>query len=256
MNPAQRFEIIAPEEPAISIEHVDPRTHSTFMRLFEGPQLGPHAIKILPFADYCLVLTNRSSQRITALTVWWKYPHPTLRGPSEARNQTDAYYLGDNSNQVLLPEGQSLLYPKGAFAARWLESKSLIHFSSDSGRNGLRPIDMILAAPLVTATIDCIIFEDGRVLGSDESQTVLGIRERKRAAEDFVALVRRAVDEGMNVEEVLKGICATPAQGLARDPYNASLHRFARMLSRFPPRDPLLMIAQFANLPKLPEFWR
>jgi hypothetical protein len=168
---------------------------------------------------------------------------------------TDAYNRGNDSGQVLLPGRQSLVYPTGSFRADALDVEHPIYFGAEGGMNGLRAIDMIRAAPLVTVSIDVIIFEDGRIIGPDDSQTVNRITERKRAAEDFVALVNRAIDEGLNVEEVLNGICTTTPQN-SRDFYNSSLHRFARTLTRRPGIDPRLAVAQFANLPPLPKFWR
>lgn len=253
MNPDQRFEIVVPDDPAVLVEHADPRTHPVFKRLFEAPQFGLYASEVLPFANYCLVFTNRSSQRITALTVWWKYPHPTLRGPTGIFSMTDAYYLGDNSRQVLFPGEQSLLYPKGAFPARWLALEGLMYMGGDSMKNGLRPIDMILAAPLVTAAIDAVIFEDGRVLGRDESQTVNRLKERKRAAGDFVRLVRRAVDDGLDAHATLKSLCMAQP-GVKTDHYLRALRMFTTMLRS--KGDPTAILPQFANLPELPEFRR
>ena len=250
MNSHARFEIVAPADPRISAVAFDPQAHATFKRLFERPQLEPFANEVLRYAEYCLLFTNESSQRITALTLVWEYPHPTLRGPGGNVSRSDSYYFGDNSAGVVPPRSQALIYPKRTIPAAGLEFDNYVFMSSENRRNGLRDIDMMREAPLVTANLDTVIFEDGQVLGSDESRTVEFITNRKKAANNFVALIRRAQQDGINLDEELAKLQARETGNSREDSYGFWLQTFCRQLQRSPDRDISLM--QYADLPQLP----
>ena len=254
MQPGSKFEILIPDDPAISAAAFNPATHPTFKRLFERPQLADFAAEAKTYSDVCLLFTNESSQRITALTLAWSHPHPTLKGPSGGVSRSDSYYFGDNTAGVIPPQSQALIHPKRTIPAGVLEFENLLFASTDGRLNGLRDIDMIRDAPLVTAKFDTVIFEDGRVLGADDSRTVEFITNRKRAANDFVALIRRANQEGVNLDEVLTRLRPSGTGGPREDPYGFWLATFARQLMRAPARD--VGLIQYEHLPEPPQFFR
>src|SRR6185295_18678205 len=105
-------------------------------------------------------------------TLVWEYPHPTLKGPPGNVSRTDAYYFGNHPEGVVPARSEALIYPKRTIPAAALEYDNLVFMSSETRRNGLRDTDMLREAPLVTVTFDTVIFEDGRVLGDDETGTV------------------------------------------------------------------------------------
>jgi hypothetical protein len=245
-----KFEILAPADPRISAASFDPRTNATFRPLFERPQLDAFAQEVQQYADYCVLLTNESSQRITGLTLVWEYPHPTLNGPPGNVSRSDSYYFGDNSAGILPARSQALVYPKRTMPAAVLEFDNLVYTGSEGRLNGLRDIDMMRAAPKVTVTFDAVIFEDGRVLGNDESRTVDFIKNRKKAAGDLVAQIRRAQLEGSNIEEVLQKLYAR--QSSREDSYGFWLRTFARQLHRVPAAEREGSLAAYAELPELP----
>jgi hypothetical protein len=252
LNPHGRFEIVSPTDPGLSVVAFNPQMDATFKRLFERPQLEPFATEVLLFADYCLLFTNESSQRITALTIVWEYPHPILKGPPGNVSRSDAYYFGDNSAGVVPARSQALIYPKRTIPAAVLEYDNLLFTSSENRQNGLREIDMMREAPRVSVTFDTVIFEDGRVLGEDESRTVEFITNRKKAAGEFVTHVRRAQQEGLNIDEVLQKLYAT--SGPREDSYTFWLRMFARQLQRVPAANRDESLLQYADLPELPSF--
>lgn len=253
MNSQGRFCINAPSDPAISAVNCDPRKDPTFRRLFEREQLKAFADEVLTYADYCVLLTNASTLRITGFTVVWEHPHPALNGPPGNVSRSDSYYFGDNSRGIIPPHSQALLYPGRTMPAEVLEYDDLVFSSSIRELNGLQDIDMMRAAPRVAVTLDAVIFEDGRVLGDDESRTVEFIVNRKRAASDFVAQVRSAQQEGVVIEDVLRKLHTQPGNS-RDDSYIFWLRTFVRQFSRVPAADRDVSLAQYAELPELPRF--
>jgi hypothetical protein len=253
MHAPSRFEINVPNDPAISATPCDPQTDATFRRLFERPELESFASEVLPFVDYCVLFTNASSKRITALTIVWEYPHPTMQGPPGNVSRSDSYYFGDNSRGVVPSRSQALIYPKRTMPAAVLEFDNLVFSSADAQLNGIRDIDMMHAAPRVSVTLDTVIFEDGRVLGADESRTVEFITNRKKAAADFVTRIRSAQKNGLVIEEVLQKLHAQA--GASRDDsYAFWLRTFVRQFFRVPASSRDLSLMQYEELPELPRF--
>jgi hypothetical protein len=256
MSPGSKFEILVPDDPDLSAAPCDPEKHPTFKRLFERPQLADFAAEAKTYSDVCLLFTNASSLRITALTLAWSFPHPTLKGPSGHVSRSDSYYFGDNTAGVIPPKSQALIHPKRTIPAKVLEYENLLFASSDGRLNGLRDVDMIQAAPLITARFDTVIFEDGRVLGDDESGTVGFITSRKKAANDFVALVQRAHHDGLNLDVVLTKLRPSGTGGPRDDPYGFWLATFARQLMHVPAASRLDRLMPYADLPEPPQFFR
>jgi hypothetical protein len=109
----------------------------------------------------------------------------------------------------------------------------------------------------LTVSFDTIIFEDGHVLGPDESRTLAGLAARKEAGSELVQQVRRAMANGENVQELLSRLSSEPE---SMDGLKGSwIARFAGTLihtlpRRFPDSSPQL--DQLENLPALPRFFR
>jgi hypothetical protein len=253
---ANKFEILVPDDPGISAASFNPGTHPTFKLLFERPQFKEFAAEATAYSDVCVLFTNESSQRITALTLAWSYPHPTLKGPSGSVSRSDSYYFGDNSAGVIPPHSQALIHPKRTIPTAVLEYESLVYAASEGRLNGLSDLDMIRAAPLVTAKFDTVVFEDGRVLGDDESCTVGFITGRKKAAHDFVVLIQRAHQDGLNLDEVLTRLRPSGTGGPRDDPYGFWLATFARQLMRVPAATRIDGLTPYADLPEPPRFSR
>ena len=247
-----KFEIDLPPDPSISAVAFDPQTHATFKRLFERSQLEPFAKEVLLYADYCGLFKNESSRHITALTLVWEYPHPTLKGPPGNVSRSDAYYFGNHPEGVVPARSEALIYPKRTIPAAALEYDDLVFMSGETRRNGLTDLDMMREAPRVAVTFDAVIFEDGRVLGDDDLGTVEFITSRKKAANDFVMQIRSAGKTGGGVGDVLKELLARETGNSREDPYGFWLRTFASQLQRSPDRD--ISLTQYADLPQLPRF--
>jgi hypothetical protein len=257
MEPDSRFEVIAPTDPSFSIALCDPATHPVFKQLFERPQFNVLAEEAATLAEYSLVLTNESSERITGLTVIWNHPHPFLqrRGPSRVIFCTDAYFLeGNSAFAVIPPQAQVLIHPRRTISSALLECENLVHFSMESGFNGLPYIDMLNQATRVTVTFDTILFEGGRVLGPDESRSVDSIKNRKRAATDLVTFVRRAKEDGLDLEDYLQSLYSSERGDGQHQSYDFWLQSFARGLHRGPRAARAFTLMQYANLRELPDF--
>jgi hypothetical protein len=254
MSPDPRFVINLPIDPAISATAVNPRTQATFERLFDRPQLKPFAEEVITYADYCLLLTNAASQRITGLTAIWEYPHPNQSRPSLNVRRSDSYYFGDNSKGVIPAHSEALIHPKRTIPEAVLDYEGLMFTSTDGTWNGLRDIDIMHAAPQVVVTFDTVIFEDGRVLGDDESRTVEFITNRKKAASDIVMLIRRAREDGLDIDETLMKLHEEKGGRPREDSYSFWLRTFVRQLHRVPAEDRDVSLAQYAELPELPKF--
>lgn len=255
MQPDSKLEIVAPENPNISIAGCDPSTHPLFRKLFEEPRFERIAVEVAEFSEYCLVFTNNSPTRIMALSVVWNYHDSTPESRSGTMlSRSDAYYLeGNNESAVIPPGSQVLVCPKRTVTAAFLNSGHFFVMSSESRVNGLRTIDLFRGASKVMATFDTIVFEDGRVLGPDQTHSVDSIRNRKKAATDIVTLVRRVQEDSLDVQEMLQRI--VNSQGRHEyGGYDFWLGNFARMLLHgFRAARPLNLM-QFANLPELPDF--
>lgn len=247
-----KFEIVIPADPAVSAVACNPQTHATFKRLFERTQLEDFASEVLQYLDYCVLFKNESSQHITALTLVWEYPHPTLKGPAGNVSRSDSYYFGNHPEGVVPARSAALIYPKRTIPAAALEYESLVFMSGGTSRNGLSDLDMMREAPRVAVTFDAVIFEDGRVLGDDEAGTVAFITNRKKAANDFVTLIRRAREDDADVDEVLKKLLEREGGNTTQDPYSFWLRNFARQLQLSPDRE--ISLKQYADLPQLPKF--
>jgi len=257
MQPDSRFEVIAPTDPRFSIASYDPATHPVFNQLFERPQFNVLAEEAATLAEYSLVFTNESSERIMGLTVIWNHPHPLLRGrgPSKVILCSDAYFLeGNRALAVIPPQAQVLVHPRRAISAALLQCEHLVHMSTESRINGLPYIDMLNQATRVTVTFDTIILEGGRVLGPDESRSVDSIRNRKRAASDLVTLVRRAKEDGLDLEDYLQSLYSSERGDTQHQSYDFWLQSFARGLHRGPRAARPFTLMQYQNLPELPDF--
>jgi hypothetical protein len=250
----QGFGIHLPNDPAISAVAFDPLTHATFKRIFERSQLKAFAEEVVTYADYCLLLTNRSIRRITALTLVWEYAHPIVTHPPLNVRRSDSYYFGENSRGVIPAHSKALIHPKRTIPEAVLDHEGdLLFASSDGNWGGLRDIDIMRASPQVTVTFDTVIFDDGRVLGGDASRTVEFITNRKKAASEIVALIRRGQEDGSDIDGVLLKV--HEETGNAReDSYAFWLRAFARQLRRVPADDRDVSLTQYAALPDLPEF--
>jgi hypothetical protein len=252
LNSGQRFEIVIPADAAISAVGCNPQTHATFKRLFERSELEPFAKEVLLYADYCVLFKNDSPRHITALTLVWEYPHPTLQGPPGNVSRSDAYYFGRHPEGVIPARSEALIYPKWTIPAAALEHESFVFGSFETRRKGLSDLDMMREAPRVAVTFDAVIFEDGRVLGHDEVGTAEFITLRKKAANDFVILIRRAKQDFESIENVLEKLLARETGNSRDDPYGFWLRTFAAQLRKSP--DPDISLTQYADLPQLPTF--
>lgn len=191
------------------------------------------------------VLINRSSKAIVAITVLWQfigadgrqYPHT---------QRTDGFSVA--KSVPVLPSGSKLLIAPGAFLPEWAATSphTAIFGSSHQGR------------VYVEANLDCVIFEDGELIGPNESFCDAEIQSRKIAAEEVVKQIRDAQRRGDALEPILKEMLQkVPDQS---DRVGLWVNQFASQLLRVHERREARFfdghLRWLESLPTPPKFFR
>ena len=219
----------------VTFDPFDPTTHLAFAELFQQPLWRTQQ-------PYALILENTSPQEITALTIIWR----TTGGNNETIMYFDDSY--DRSGKVALVSGngKAVITPIGILSAELAQSQRGLFSGSIPTFQGLARVDM---------SLDTVIFADGRVIGSDESQTLSSITNRKIAAEALVASFRTAITEGQDVNTMLASV-ASSASSDPFDYFGSWTERFAARLLRENGANRLAYLTQLENLPSPPIFFR
>lgn len=206
-------------------------------------------------------IRNLSDLSIVALTVRWKWIG--LDGSGKSHDfRSDSFYL--DRRPILKPKETLIAFP-GLFA---VETPSGFAMGGMPLPNTLRQFD---GASMITATIDCVAFEDGTWMGSDESATIDGIIARKRIATDLARSVLMAISAGRTpgegVDEYMRSVAPVRSR-----PESSWHRRLADLIinsievteksrqlgfgSEAAHRRPENVARKLASLPDLPHFKR
>jgi hypothetical protein len=252
------LELIAPADAGISVVVYDAARQPELARFFDTPEKAR-------LVNYSIVLKNESSKDIVGVAVRWVMTSRT--GQSRTTMQSfDSFGTSVAARQPVIPAGTELIAtPNGFQHVRVISRGGLISgFSAAGGvstfgfgRGQLVRIDDLDLAQHVTAMVDTVIFEDGRVIGPDESHLVDYINAMDAALKTLVRNVRDAISNGRDLDELLRNIASARRSTDPRsDPAGFWMNREAEFLLRFPVEQRAGRIDQLEHLPPPPLFHR
>jgi len=229
-----RVRVIPIGDSDVSIVSVNSEMHPILAAWIQDP--GNQRLRL-----YTVVLANNLAQPILGLTVRWIRADDTGNLTS-GTVRSDSYLY--TKTPVLDAYGQLLITPFGFQALKSATGGGIV-----SGRAGaISRLDELDRSSQVTIIFDTIIFQDGHVLGPDESKTLADLEARKTAGIDLVQRVRHAIANGEDVHTLLTSLSS-------RLPSWTS--RFAQSLTGAPGLSDLEpQLDQLANLQDLPTFFR
>jgi len=186
--------VLSQPENGLSLVAYDPSTASVFSRVFDDADF----VKLEPFS---LVLRNSSGKSIVGLTVRWsvtdKSAHKEVLDYS-----TDSFFM---IHRPVLSDGSELLVMPGALVPETSGSAGFVGPGKDT-------IQMMASkfgnSSQATVYVDAVIFDDGMIVGPDESETLAQILARKEAAEEVVAAVRASLAAGEDSTALLEKLAS------------------------------------------------
>lgn len=202
--------------------------------------LGP-----IPRSGESFVLINGSSRAIVAITVLWQFIGEDGRQHPHTQ-RTDSFSVA--KFVPVLPSGSKLLIAPGAFLPEWAAA------SPHTGVFGLSHQSRVY----VEANLDCVIFEDGELIGPNKSHCDAEIQSRKIAAEEVVKQIYGAQERGDALEPILREMLQkVPDQS---DRVGLWLNQFASQLLRVKSRSEARFfdghLRWLESLPTPPKFFR
>jgi len=152
------------------------------------------------------VVTNLSNRAILALAVEWSY---TAQDGHEGRGFARSSSLSTNTGAVVQPHARLFVGPK-IFLPESLAFAP--HMGSPFEALDGRLAHWVATASEITAKIDVVVFEDGELVGPDQSQFAVEIQSQKTAADQIASKVRYAQSQGQDTTAMIKQIAEAPMQ--------------------------------------------
>jgi len=152
------------------------------------------------------VLKNLSNRAIVAIAVEWSY---TAQDGHEGRGFAKSNSLSTNTGAVVQPYERLFVGPK-VFLPESLAFAP--HIGSPFEALDGRSAHWAATASQITAKIDVVIFEDGELVGPDQSQLGVEIQSQKMAADQIASRVRYAQSQGQDPTPMLKQIAEAPME--------------------------------------------
>ena len=253
------LELIAPADVGISLVVYDAARQPELARFFDSTEAAR-------LANYSIVLTNESSKHIVGVAVRWIVIDRTGQSRSTMLS-FDSFGTSVAARQPVVPAGTQLIAtPNGFQHVRIPSGRGFISGGGRAGsvstfgfgRGQLVRIDDLDQAQRVTAMIDTVIFEDGRVIGPNESHLGDYINAIDAAVKTFVRNLRDAISNGRDVDKVLKNIASTGRRSTnpQNDPAAFWMVREAEYLLRIPVEQRTGRLDQLEHLPSPPSFYR
>jgi hypothetical protein len=152
------------------------------------------------------VLTNLSNRAIVALAVEWSY---TAQDGHEGQGFIKSSSLSTNTGAVVQPHTRLFVGPK-IFLPESLAFAP--HIGSPFEALDGRSAHWAATASQITAKIDVVVFEDGELVGPDQSQFEVEIHSQKTAADQIASKVRYAQSQGQDPTPILKQSAEAPME--------------------------------------------
>lgn len=208
---------------------------------------------IAKFHPASFVITNRSDRSVVGLVVRWAYTDRD--GHQRVHKYSSDGFLIPTARIVLSP-GKRLLVAPGASLPESLALSP--HVGSTVDALDGRAVPSMQDASEITVQIDCVIFDDGEVVGPNQSNYDIEIQNRKIAAEQLAKQVRNAqamgrepISAARQIIEAARERTEPPNQSDTLSLWNI---RFAEKLLRSPM--PEAQLKALENMPALPKFYR
>jgi hypothetical protein len=204
------------------------------------------------FHPAAFILTNQSSRAIVGLAVRWVYVDQNGR-QGFLTHKSDSFSMA-KAIAVMSPRTRLLVAP-GVFLPEALAQSP--HIGPPLEALDGRAVQSMQDASEITIQIDCVIFEDGEVVGPNQSNYDTEIQNRKIAAEQLAKQVRNAEAKGQDSISVASQIIEAAREKEPPDHsdtlslWNA---RFAQKLLRSPM--PEAQLKALESMPALPKFYR
>jgi hypothetical protein len=187
---------------------LDPSPSSAIGLALATPALLPElpSSVVAQFHPSTFLLTNhdQSGRAIVALAVQWVYTDP--RGEQGQHFHRSDKYLKQTSNVLVSPNTRLLVAP-GVFLREALALSP--HTGPTLQALDGRDASWAATASKITITVDCVIFEDGAVVGPNNSHLDLEIQSRRIAAVKIAQSVRSIQAAGGDPTSMLKQLAAT-----------------------------------------------
>jgi len=254
------MELVAPADRDITVVLYDVGRQPALARFFENPEPAR-------LARYSIVLTNESTKHIVGMAMRWV--RTDQNGQTRTTTQSfDSFGTNVAAQQPVVPAGTQLIATPNGF--QHVRARPAGGFISASGRAGgistfgfgrgqLVRIDDLDQAQRLTAMVDTIIFEDGRVIGADESHLVDYINAVAGSVKTLVRNIRDAISNSRDVDELLNNTVSTVRRSgasLQNDPGGFWIMREAELLLRIPAEQRTGRLDQLERLPSPPAFYR
>ncbi len=209
------------------------------------PQLDPAIIRT--FHPNNFLLANKSDKAIVGLMTVWTFTDAN-GFPRTGQIHTDSFM--QPHSPVLLPAHQTLIIAPGAFLPEALAQSAHTGATLSSLDGRLSPA--IIGATNIKVQIDLIIFEDGEMVGPNETRFDTQIQNRRIAATQLAKQLRNAIAGGDDPKTILNDILETkPSQS---DTVAVWTLVYARMLLKTRVLDKQL--GALETLPDPPKFYR
>jgi len=240
------FTLDAFESDAISVAKLDPSRHAVFDEVLQRLEQRGQWSRYRPYA---VVITNQTDRAVVALTLRWAFTDAAGK-TNVHTSRADIFGLPRRQPPIIEPHQQAAYTPVGRIPATL--SGVIVGFGSSREPE---------PSARIVFSIDTAVFEDGYVVGPDESATVASLENRKPAAEQLLQEVRSTVENGRDVLELLMNLRTRVADA---SPFEREKARFAGQLyaqlrtrgdrTNPSPLDPVMM--GLADLPSPPKFFR
>jgi hypothetical protein len=186
-------------EAGVSLSLPGPTTAASFYGPFRD---HPDVARLWPFS---FVVTNSTNKKIVALTARWTW-YDSSGQERHLTHMTDSLYLvtvpvtNPGARILVTP---SFMMPESAPKAGFTGAASDIRGDAERFEK----------SAIVKADLDVVIFEDGLVVGPDQSQTIAQIQSRKQAADSIGRDVLNKLEHGEDPAGLLSDLAKFPVNG-------------------------------------------
>ncbi len=202
---------------------------------------------VAKFHPNAFIVANQSEKSIVAIVIKWTFVD--AQGKQSAYDQRMDSFLIQPSRPVAAPHTRLLIAP-GAILPEALANAPHVGPRLEDLDGHTKP--RMLSGSGINAQIDVLIFDDGEVVGANQSRYDAEIQDRQIAAAQVAKQVRNAIARGDSTKDVLSSVLATsPSHS---DNVGKWAHLYAQRLQKAPNLEAELK--SFEALPEPPKFYR
>ncbi len=236
-----------PKVPKVELA-ASPTTDVALKLVAVGDIQGLDAAVIADLHPAMFILSNLSDKAIVGLAVKWVYTDQT-GNVGRYIHRSDSFAM-IKSVAVVPPHERLLIVPRAFLPESLLFAA---HTGPSLGALGRSAEPGLATVSEISATIDTVIFEDGELVGPNESHYDTEIQSRTIAAEQLASQVREAQARGEDPKPLLQEILK--AQTFSETDFVAQWTlQYAHRLLEAPIFD--VQLSDLENPPMPPKFFR